>query len=245
MNATGMIPSQASEEQELQRQREALASLESRIAELEPRLTNLRGEMRDFESRYLSIIGNRYDQLAEIEKEIARIQGLDIEEEEEMSLAEDEVGCGQNRFHGDKLKKLYREVARKFHPDLASCDQERLHRNQLMVEVNRAYETGAAEQLQQLLEAGASLESIESSGAMSAEMILLVRRVADAKERLVALEADLAEITSAELYKLKLRVENADAFGVDLFSDLILQVDRQITKAENRLHALQGVMMTA
>ena len=245
MNATGMIPSQASEEQELQRQREALASLESRIAELEPQLTRLRVEMRDFESRYLSIIGNRYDQLAEIEKEIARIQGLDIEEEEEISLAEDEVGCGQNRFHGDKLKKLYREVARKFHPDLASCDQERLHRNQLMVEVNRAYETGAAEQLQQLLEAGASLESIESSGAMSAEMILLVRRVADAKERLVALEADLAEITSAELYKLKLRVENADAFGVDLFSDLILQVDRQITKAENRLHALQGVMMTA
>ncbi|MDX2031002.1 MAG: hypothetical protein SF339_10055 [Blastocatellia bacterium] len=245
MNATGMIPSQASEEQELQRQREALASLESRIAELEPQLTTLRIEMRDFETRYLSVIGNRYDQLAEIEKEIARIQGLDLEEvEEEISLADDEVGCGQNRLHGDKLKKLYREVARKFHPDLASCDQERLHRNQLMVEVNRAYETGAAEQLEQLLEAGASLEKIESSGAMSAELILLVRRVADAKERLVALEADLADITSAELHKLKLRVENAATFGVDLFSDLLLQVDRQIAKAENRLHALMGVMMT-
>ena len=80
---------------------------------------------------------------------------------------------------------------------------------------------------------------------MSAEMILIVRRIADAKERLVSLESDAAEITSSELYRLKLRVENADAMGVDLFADLLAQVDRQITKAGNRLHALQSVMMTA
>ncbi|MFN0085292.1 MAG: J domain-containing protein [Blastocatellia bacterium] len=238
-----MIPSHATEEGELRRSREDLASLETRIAEIEPRLAALRAEMRAFESRYLSVIGNRYDELAGIEKEIARLQGLDAEEED-LSVADDEVGCGQNRFHGDKLKKLYREVARRFHPDLTSCDQERLHRNQLMVEVNRAYETGAEDRLRQLLEAGAGRESIESGGAMSAERILLVRRLAETRERLAALDADLAEITSAELYKLKLRVENADAMGVDLFSDLLLQVDRQIAKAQNRLHALQGVMMT-
>ncbi len=239
-----MIPSQASEEQELGRSREELASLEARIADLEPQLAALRADMRGFESRYLSVIGDRYDQLAEIEKEIARLQGLEFDEEEDLSLADDEVGCGQNRLHSDKLKKLYREVARKFHPDLTSCDQERMHRTQLMVEVNRAYEMGAEDRLQQLLEAGVGLESIESGVAMSAERILLVRRIADARERLAALEADLDEITSAELYKLKLRVENADSFGVDLFSDLLLQVDRQIAKANNRLHALQGVMMT-
>lgn len=244
MSATGMIPSQASEEQELGRSREELASLEARIADLEPQLAALRADMRGFESRYLSVIGDRYDQLAEIEKEIARLQGLEFDEEEDLSLADDEVGCGQNRLHSDKLKKLYREVARKFHPDLTSCDQERMHRTQLMVEVNRAYEMGAEDRLQQLLEAGVGLESIESGVAMSAERILLVRRIADARERLAALEADLDEITSAELYKLKLRVENADSFGVDLFSDLLLQVDRQIAKANNRLHALQGVMMT-
>src|SRR5262245_40565011 len=245
MNTTGLVPNRGSEEQALQRRREELAALEAQIAELEPQLAKLETQMRAFESHYLSVIGNRYDELAEIEKEIAKIQGLEIDEDEDLSLADDEVGCGQNRLHSGKLKKLYREVARKFHPDLASCDQERLHRNQLMIEVNRAYEAGAEDKLEQLLEAGTSLEGIESSGAMSAEMILIVRKIAEAKEQLVALQSDVAEITGSELYKLKLRVENADAMGVDLFADLIAQVDRQITKARNRLNALQSVMMTA
>jgi hypothetical protein len=245
MNTTGLVLSRTTEERELQGLRGELAALEAAIAEQEPALAALRLQMRAFESRYLSVIGDRYEQLAGIEKEIATLQGLEWDEGDEMSLAEDEVGCGQNRIHSDKLKKLYREVARKFHPDLTSCDQERLHRTQLMVEVNRAYESGAAEQLAQLLEAGEGLESIEANGAMSAEMILLVRKIAEARERLVALESSAADITSSELYRLKLRVENADAMGVDLFTDLIAQVDRQIAKAENRLQALQGVMLTA
>jgi hypothetical protein len=242
---SGLILSQASEEQELQKRRDELAGIEAQIAALEPGLASLRAQMRVFESRYLSIIGDRYDELARVEKEIARLQGLEFDEEEDLTVADDEVGCGQNRFHSDKLKKLYREVARKFHPDLASCDQERLHRNQLMVEVNRAYETGEEEKLALLLEAGADLEAVETGAAMSAERILLIRKIADAKQRLVALEGDAAEITSSELYRLKLRVDNADELGVDLFTDLIMQVDRQITKARHRLNALQSVMMTA
>ncbi len=173
------------------------------------------------------------------------MQGLDVEDEETGSLADDEVGCGQNRFHSDKLKKLYREVARKFHPDLSSCPQERQHRHQLMVEINRAYETGAEDRLQELLEVGEGLEKIELTGAMSTEMILLVRRIAEAKQRLAQIESDVEETTASEIYKLKLRVENSEAMGIDLFADLVSQVDRQIKKARNRLEHLQGVMLTA
>lgn len=232
-----------SETQALQERREELAQLEALCIERESYLAKLRGERAAFESRYLSIVGNRYDELAAIEKEIAKLQGLDFDEDAEdydgESLADDEVGCGQNRFHSDKLKKLYREVARKLHPDLASCPQERQHRHQLMVEVNRAYESGAESRLQELLEAGVSLEAVETDGAMSAEMILLVRQIADAKQRSAEMESDIEEITSAEIYKLKLRVENSEAIGIDLFADLLSQVDRQIKKAQNRLFHLR------
>jgi len=228
-----------SEAQALRERREELARLETELAGHESQLAKLRGEMAAFESRYLNIVGDRYDELAEIEKEIAKLQGLDFDEDYGDSLADDEVGCGQNRFHSDKLKKLYREVARKLHPDLASCPQERQHRHQLMVEVNRAYESGAEDRLQELLEAGASLEAVESDGAMSAEMILLLRRIAEAKQRIAEIESDIEEVTSAELYKLKLRVENSEAMGIDLFADLLSQVDRQIKKAKNRLFHLR------
>jgi hypothetical protein len=244
MSTSGLILSQLGEEQELQKRREELAHLESRLAEREMEFAKLQSDLRKFEGRYLSVVGDRYDKLAEIEKEIARLQGLELDDEEPFSLADDEVGCGQNRFHSDKLKKLYREVARKFHPDLTACPQERQHRHQLMVEINRAYESGAEDRLQELLDAGASLESVESNGAMSAEMILLVRRIAEAKQRLAKIESEIEEIAASEIYKLKLRVENAEAMGVDLFDDLVAQVDRQIRKACNRLEHLQGVVMT-
>jgi len=241
MSTSGLVLSQLSEEQSLQKLREGLAELELRLAEREAGLANLQSDLRAFEGRYLSIVGERYDKLAGIEKEIAKLQGLD---EESVSLADDEVGCGQNRFHSDKLKKLYREVARKFHPDLSSCPQERQHRHQLMIEINRAYETGAEERLQELLEAGEGLESVEISGAMSAEMILMVRKIAETKQRLARIESDVEETLASEIYKLKLRVENSEAMGIDLFADLVAQVDRQIKKARNRLEHLQGVTLT-
>jgi hypothetical protein len=244
MSTSGLILSQQSEEQALQQRREELAELEAGLAERESQLAKLRGEMAAFESRYLKMVGDRYDELAKIEKEIAKLQGLESDDDYDGdSLADDEVGCGQNRFHSDKLKKLYREVARKFHPDLSSCPQERQHRHQLMVEINHAYETGAEDRLQELLEAGEGLESVEIGGSMSAEALLLVRRIAEAKRRLAGVESEIEEITASETYKLKLRIENAEAIGIDLFADLIGQVDRQVKKARNRLEHLRGMTL--
>ena len=108
-----------------------------------------------------------------------------------------------------------------------------------MVEINRAYEAGAEDRLQELSEAGASLEGVEIGGVISAEMILLVRRVAEARHRLAQIESEIEEIAASEIYKLKLRVENAEAIGIDLFADLIAQVDRQIKKARARLEHLR------
>ncbi|MCI0525319.1 MAG: hypothetical protein L0Y75_08670 [Acidobacteria bacterium] len=131
MSASGLVSSRLSEERTLWKKREELAEFESELAERMPELANLQSDLRAFEERYLSVVGERYDELAGIENEIAKLQGLETEDEESVSLADDEVGCGQNRFHSDRLKKLYREVARKFHPDLVSCPQERQSRHQL------------------------------------------------------------------------------------------------------------------
>ena len=235
-----LILSQQSEQHELQRRREELAQLEADISQHDSQLAGVKVGLSACEVRYLTVVGNRYDELAKIEKQIAKLQGLDFDENYDGdSLADDEVGCGQNRLHADKLKKLYKEVARKFHPDLASCPQERQHRHQLMIEVNNAYEAGAEEKLQELLEAGASLEAVETSGAMSAEMILLLRKIAEAKQRLNELETEISDTLASEIYKLKQRVESAEVLEEDLFADLVAQVDRQIRKAQNRLFHLQ------
>jgi uncharacterized Zn finger protein len=243
---TELILSREAEAQILRQRREELQALEAEIAVKEPELIGLQTELLQFERIYLGVVGTRYDDLAEIEKEISRLQGLEIGDEDDGgsgSIANDAVGCGQNRFHADKLKKLYREVARKFHPDLVTCEIERHHRHQLMVEANRAYESGAEDRLNDLLKAGESLESV-SDVAMSAEMILLLRKIEEAKSSLAGIEADTANILASELYRLMRRIEAADTLGVNILNDLVSQVDRQIRKAKNRLEHLRELVVS-
>lgn len=240
-----LIPSREAEHQALQVRREELQALEAEIAIKEPELIKLQTELLQFERIYLSVVGSRYDDLAAIEKEIARLQGLDTGDEGEGegdSLADDAVGCGQNRFHTDRLKKLYREVARKFHPDLVQCEIERHHRHQLMVEANHAYEAGAEERLTELLEAGETLDSLNDT-AMSAEMILLLRKISEAKSTLESLQVDTEQILGSELYRLMRRVAAAGALGENILSDLVAQVERQIRKATNRLEHLRELVV--
>ncbi len=249
---TDLIPSREAEAQALRARREELQGLEAEVALREPELIRLQTELLQFERVYLSVVGNRYDDLAAIEREIARLQGLDVGDDEPSgeageagSLADDAVGCGQNRFHSDRLKKLYREVARKFHPDLVQCEIERHHRHQLMVEANHAYEAGAEDRLNELLQAGETLEAVSDS-AMSAEMILLLRRISEAKSLLAGMADDTARIQTSELFKLMRRVQAADTLGDNILNDLVSQVDRQIRKAKNRLeHLRELVIVTA
>lgn len=244
--SVNLVISNQSGQDEIAQMRADLTVLAAELRTQEAELATLQTELRTFESRYLNVVGNRYDELAEIEKQIAQLQGLDPDEAEETagSLADDEVGCGQNRFHSDKLRRLYREVCRRFHPDLSADEQEREHRHQLMIEINQAYKTGAEDRLTALLEAGAAVAT-EGSGESSTEQLVLVRRLAEMKARLLAVEQEIAEITASETWRLKLRVSQAEASGVDLLADLVAQVERQITKARNRLEAVQSVMLGA
>lgn len=244
--SVNLVISNQSGQNEIAQMRADLTVLAAELRTQEAELATLQAELRTFESRYLNVVGNRYDELAEIEKQIAQLQGLDPDEAEQTadSLADDAVGCGQNRFHSDKLRRLYREVCRRFHPDLSADEQEREHRHQLMIEINQAYKTGAEDRLTALLEAGAAVAT-EGSGESRTEQLVLVRRLAEMKARLLAVEQEIAEITASETWRLKLRVSQAEASGVDLLADLVAQVERQITKARNRREAVQSVMLGA
>lgn len=244
---TQLVLAHLSETCALEERRAELQALELEIAAGEPELSRLRSELRQFERVYLSVVGTRYDDLAAIENEIARLQGIDISDEDEAggstgSLSDDAVGCGQNRLHSDRLRKLYRDVARKFHPDLVQCENERHHRHQLMVEANHAYESGAEERLTELLQAGETLEVI-GDGPLSAEMIVLLRRISEAKHKLADIEEERILISNSEIFRLMRRVQSAGENGDNILNDLISQVDRQIRKATNRLEHLRELVI--
>src|SRR6202453_1329516 len=134
-------PSLNPEEQELARKRSEQGAIESELAERELRSANLRAELGAFEQQYLHFVGSRYAELDELKAGIAERAAR-----EQPSNARAQQVAREAREHaketktaaGEKLessppafeasperKRLYRDVAKRIHPDLTSDRHDR------------------------------------------------------------------------------------------------------------------------
>lgn len=225
------------------------------MAQQELDLATLKAELEVFEARYLREIGVLYAELDEIEARIAEAQArqnprdqqsreqatkarAQARESAEAAEAARETGEWKKFTAPENLKKLYREVAKNIHPDLATDEAERLRRQKLMAEANQAYAEGDEARLQAILrEWETSPESVKGEGT-GAELIRVIRKIAQVEERLRVIEAEMKELRESDLYQLKTRVEEAEAEGRDLLAELAAQIKEQIAQAKKRLAAM-------
>ena len=244
------------EEKELHKKLSELASLEAELAQHELDLATLQAELRTFENRYLRIVGVRYTKLDEIEAQIAEaLARLNPKDNKAKEKAEKARYQAQESAHAtgniqeqkeplrfkpsENLKKLYREVAKSIHPDLSTDEEERLRRQQLMAEANRAYEEGDEERLRAILrEWESSPESVKGEGP-GAELVRVIRKIAQVEERLRTIEVEIAQLKESDLYKLKIKVEEAEKERHDLLSEMAGQIDKQVADARKRMAGIR------
>jgi uncharacterized protein YydD (DUF2326 family) len=227
------------EQRELKEKRAELNQLEDTLAARETELAVLQSGVREFELNYLEAIGKKFDELAEIEKQIAATLGQHVTDDD--YTVSNELECGQTKFHAaDNLKKLYREVARLCHPDLAGNEQERAYRHKLMIAANQAYETGAEDRLQALLSSESNFADLTRQSLSAIDLVQVLRAITTTQENIAELEAELERVKNSELYRLKQRADRATAIGHDFLQELVSQVERQIRKSQNRLTTLQA-----
>ncbi|MGA9938969.1 MAG: J domain-containing protein [Candidatus Acidiferrales bacterium] len=241
------------EERELARKRAEQAAIEAELADRELRATSLRAELGAFERRYLHFVGSRYAELDECKAKLAeRIAGEQPGNEraqqsarvaraiasETKSAVGDESAKEPRAFKASpELKRLYRDVAKRIHPDLTSDRKDRAKRQQLMAEANQAYQKGDETRLAKILsEYDCSPEVVEGEGT-GAELVRAIRRVSQARGRLAEIEAELDDLVRSELYQLKSRVEEAEKSGHDVFAEMTEKVEEQIALAKERLEA--------
>ena len=247
---------QTPEEKELHKKLSELASLEAELAQHELDLATLQAELRVFENRYLRVIGVRYTELDEIEAQIAEaLARLNPKDNKAKEKAEKARYQAQESAHAtgnipeqkeslkfkpsENLKKLYREVAKSIHPDLSTDEEERLRRQQLMAEANRAYEEGDEERLRAILrEWESSPESVKGEGP-GAELVRVIRKIAQVEERLRTIEVEIAQLKESDLYKLKIKVEEAEKERHDLLSEMAGQIDKQVADARKRMAGIR------
>lgn len=239
------------EDKELASKRDEQAALEAELADRELRAANLRAELGAFERQYLHFVGSRY---AELDEKKAQIAERLVREQPSSERAEQVAHDARARADDTKsaageknaqeprpfesspeMKRLYREVAKRVHPDLTSDREDRAKRQQLMAEANRAYENGDEAQLAKILtEYECSPEAVEGEGP-GAELIRVIRRVSQARSRLAEIEAEMQGLVRSDLYQLKSRVDDAEKGGRNVLQEMIAKVDEQIELANERL----------
>lgn len=188
-------------------------------------LTTFQAELHSFEQQYLGLIGSRYTELERIEAQITEYM--------------DYLESSRNFKPSDGLKKLYREVAKRVHPDLATDEVERAKRQNLMAAANQAYEEGDEQRLREILASWESdPHSVQGEG-VAAELIRVIRQIAQCRSRLVAIHRDMAELRQTELFELMEQVEQARQSGQDLLTEMAKHLDEQIAEAQERLQDLK------
>ena len=135
----------------------------------------------------------------------------------------------------DEAKRLFRQLARLIHPDLAADPQERERRTNLMVAANDAYEQGDVAALERLLEEWhASPEAVTGRGT-AAELERTLRRIAQVEVGMRRIDEELAELEASAMGWLRRRVEKAAREGWDLLAHMVRELDRQIGEAQLEL----------
>ncbi len=237
--------SRVSDAEELPRKREELAALLAEVEERESELATLREELLALEHRYLTEIGDLY---LELDAWNARIQQLRLHGNPDAAA---DVHCSDPNAPPDvcdanpdapaavDLKALYRDAARKLHPDLASDPAEQERRNRFMAEANRAYEAADVEALQRILadfhySASAPGTTVPESAAE--ELLRIVHEIRDARARHTAAQRQLGALRGMEIFHLRRDVETAAAQGRDFFAELAENIRTQIRRAE-KIHA--------
>lgn len=213
------------EQEELEKKKAELAELETELADKELNLATFQAELNAFEKEYMRIIGVRYTELDRIEAQI----------EEYIALLE----STQDFKPSPELKRLYREVAKKIHPDLATDDESRRRRQCLMAEANIAYENGNLEKLKSILQDWKnSPESIKGEG-ISFELIRIIRQIAQSRERLKAIQLEIVALEQTDLFQLKTKVVESKKVGQNLLTDMADKLDKKIHSAMKKLEELK------
>jgi hypothetical protein len=129
----------------------------------------------------------------------------------------------------DEARKLYRELARKAHPDLAQEDTERARREEFITRVNAAYSRGDETLLRELAEEWArGPVPAERGPSRSEELYARLEWLAQRKELLSLVAKELEESAIGEM--LRLAPDDPDRLLEEIAEKLLADVSQRETE---------------
>ena len=223
----------------------AAPDLRDRLAELEVEHATLLSELRAFESDYLRRVGVIDVQVQELQARILALvfaqSGLDSDSAaadaaeqrfRETTTALKSIPAPAGPPPTDDLKLLFRDAAKRMHPDLVPGAAGREHAEAFMKRLNDAYRDGDAEAIGNLVRQWETSPYAVGDGAPAAGPApALVAAVEQAEQR-------LAQTRASDLARLMEQTFMASMHGQDLLQELRWQAEEALAEARIRAAAL-------
>ncbi|MFD6414943.1 hypothetical protein [Streptomyces sp. NPDC060194] len=154
--------------------------------------------------------------------------------EAQSMLTGQEVRPPQRVRPSDEVRKLYRELARKAHPDLAQEDAERSRREEFITRVNAAYARGDEERLREFAEEwAAGPEPAERRLTETEELYARLEWLSRRKEMLTVVARDLEEGAIGSM--LRMAPDDPDALLDEIAEQLLAQVSAREAELDGLL----------
>ncbi|MCX8086195.1 MAG: J domain-containing protein [Rhodocyclaceae bacterium] len=237
-----------------------LEVLGQELAEMELELATAQGELAAFGARYQKLVAWRIAELDRLEAELAKLRAERAPEDAALAAAAEAAHARAEASRREReayerreeaasarfapsvdLKKRFRQLAQKIHPDRAKDERERAWRTQLMTEANRAYREGDAAALEEVFalwrEGQGAVPSAPSAGPRLTDSAL-ARQAARMRARIAAIAAELDRLYGSKLYELFAAARVAARQGRDLLAEMAARLDGEIMAAQAELERL-------
>jgi hypothetical protein len=224
--------------------------LAQELADLELELATAQAEVADFTDGYHELVGSRMARLdalqAELATQLAAASTDDLEAGRRADAARQQARRSQDEhqrfterhreapapFRGDgDIRKLFRSIAQKIHPDRARSEPDRAWRTQLMSEANRAYRANDRTALEEVLALWA--EGHQGGGELSAAAC--TQEIVRLKRRIGEIETELKQLFASRLYELYTAAGIARRVGRDLLQEMADRLDADIAAVRAQL----------
>ena len=237
----------------LAEKRERLAAVRAALAEREADIAQFRAQLKAFEGRYLQRVGVLYAELDEIAARITERE-VDLYDSDSARRRAREARQRAQETHeaafgaelepdefdpSPSLKSLFREVARRIHPDFASDEAEQKHFTLLMTRANHAYSCGDAETLQRLLDDHLEVNAAVADEGDGVTLLRLARQIQHAVRDIAALDREHQTLLQSEIGQLYTDAEAAAHEDRDLLAELAASVRERIADAQYRLEFVE------
>jgi len=252
-------------EEQLAHLRQQIEALETELFEREAELVDLRVELSAFRLEYDTRVGRRVAELEEVEAEIKRCRQrinqyrqwgpgwaprtatgtayVPVEEQYRRTWQQPEESPSPRPAEPvdaateARIKKLYRQLCRRFHPDLTRDAAERAWRTEMMTAVNAAYAARSLVELQALAEKPDRSPSAEA-GPDEQRLAALRDKLRQIQQRLREVEQEMRELTNSQEIQMSLDVKFAWRQGRDLLAEMAADVEKDLARKRDELDLL-------